>query len=59
MVKINTDATIFANQREFGIGIIIQKFRGHALVAKFQRLSRDVDARKVETIAIKEALLLA
>ena len=59
MVKINIDASIFTDQGEFGIGIVIRDFRGHVLAARLQRYPGDIDAKHAETIAAKEGLLMA
>lgn len=44
---------------EFGVGVVSGNFRGHVLAAKIQRFPGDIDARRAETIAAKEGLLLA
>ena len=59
MVKINTDAIVFIDQRALGVLIVIQNFRGHVLVAKNQNYLGDVDARRAEIVAAKESLLMA
>ena len=58
VVKVNTDAAIFAVGRAFGVGIVIRDSQGRFVAAKSQKLNGDADAYRAKIIAVKEGLLL-